>query len=149
MMAANALLSTMLLKLATKFVSFPLSTLILQSPDRINFCTVVISTVLVFGDIPRTRELIAPFILKVLVVIGFGVAVDVAVIVVCANAPFGIIIWSCKDAITRKAVNIVIIIIPAIEKLTFRCLIACICLCGNAVIVLIIIITPKLITPLR
>src|ERR671931_970381 len=132
MMAANALLSTMLLKLATKFVSFPLSTLILQSPDRINFCTVVISTVLVFGDIPRTRELIAPFILKVLVVIGFGfvvVAVDVAVVVVCAKAAFGIIIWSCKDAITRKAVNIVIIIIiPAIEKLTFRCLISCICL---------------------
>src|SRR5919197_2196665 len=126
MMAANALLSTMLLKLATKFANFPLSTLILQSPDRINFCTVVISTVLVFGDIPKTRELIAPFILKVLIVVGFGVvAVDIAVVVVCANAALVIIIWSCKDTITTKAVNIVIIIIiPAIETLTFRCPIA-------------------------
>ena len=43
-----------------------------------NFCTVVISTVLVFGDILRTRELVAPFILNEFAVVDFGVVGVVA-----------------------------------------------------------------------
>jgi hypothetical protein len=51
-----------------------------------------------------------------LILVGF-----VVVMVLSGNAAL-IIIWSCKDAITRKAVNSAIsIIIQAIEKPSFRC----------------------------
>ena len=48
----------------------------------------------------RTRELIAPFMLKVSTLVDFGVVVD------CANAVL-IGICSCKCAVTRKAVSII------------------------------------------
>ena len=87
--------------MSAKLVRLPLFTLIFQSPDSINFWTVPISTVLVFGGIPRTRELIAPFILNVLV--GFIVAV-----IVCADTNP---IKQVKIVVTVMATTIILIYI--------------------------------------
>jgi hypothetical protein len=47
----------------------PWFTFIVQSPDNMNFGTVVISTVFVFGGIPSTREPICPSISNVSVAV--------------------------------------------------------------------------------
>jgi hypothetical protein len=47
----------------------PWFTFIVQSPDNINFGTVVISTVFVFGGIPSTKEPICPSISNVSVAV--------------------------------------------------------------------------------